>query len=111
MNWLMLMFAIGGDVVGTVALARVAGSRRRRAAVAHFVLAAAAYLTGLWAFAQALRSIPTAVADAVFFAGATAVLAVVGVARLGETLTARKAVALVLIVVGVVVLRLGARLG
>jgi hypothetical protein len=44
MSWLLLILAIGGDVVGTVALDRVADSRRRRAAVACFVLAAAAYL-------------------------------------------------------------------
>ena len=75
MSWLLLVLAIAGDVVGTVALDRVAGSRRRRTAVGCFVLAAVAYLVGLWAFAQALRSVPTAVADAIFFAGATAVIA------------------------------------
>jgi multidrug transporter EmrE-like cation transporter len=107
MSWLLLMLAICGDVVGTVALDRVADSRRRRAAVVCFVLAAAAYLVGLWAFAQALRSVPTAVADAIFFAGATAVIAVVGVVRLGETVTVRKVVALALIIIGVGVLRLG----
>ncbi|GAB3742253.1 DMT family transporter [Microlunatus parietis] len=108
MSWLLLLVAIGGDVAGTVALDRVAASRRRRAAVARFVLAAAAYLVGLWAFAQALRSVPTAIADAVFFSGATAVIAVVGVVRLGETVTLRKVVGLALIIMGVSVLRLGA---
>ena len=102
-----MVLAIAGDVVGTVALDRVAGSRRRRTAVGCFVLAAVAYLIGLWAFAQALRSVPTAVADAIFFAGATAVIAVVGAVRLGETVTVRKVVALTLIIVGVGVLRLG----
>ncbi len=108
MSWLLLILAIGGDVAGTVALDRVAASRGRRAAAASFVLAATAYLVGLWAFAQALRSVPTAVADAIFFAGATAVIAVVGVVRLGEAVTVRKVVGVALIIIGVGVLRLGA---
>ena len=102
MSWIFLAVAIAGDVAGTAALERASRSHYRR----YFSLAAAGYLLGIYAFARALQTLPISVADAIFFAGATAMITAFSVTWLGERLTTRKAVALVLVVVGVVVLRL-----
>ncbi len=102
MSWIFLALAVAGDLVGTVALERTSRGPYRR----YFLLAAAAYLSGIYAFARALQTIPTSVADAIFFAGATALIAAFSLTWLGEKLTTRKATALILVIVGVIVLRL-----
>lgn len=107
MSWIFLLITITGDAAGTVALERASRGHRRH----YFLLAAAGYLLAVYGFARALQTIPTSVADAIYFAGTTALVAVVSVTWLGEKLTTRKAVALILVVVGVVVLRLEAAHG
>lgn len=107
MSWVFLAIAIAGDVAGTAALERASHGHYRR----YLCLAAAAYLLGVYAFARALQTIPTSVADAIFLAAATALIAAFSVAWLGERLTVRKSAALILIVVGVAVLRLQAAHG
>ena len=58
-------------------------------------------------FAFALEEIPTAVAEALFVAIGSAAVAVIA-ARQGESVTTRKATALALLVLGVIVLQAGA---
>ncbi|TMR19959.1 hypothetical protein ETD86_19665 [Nonomuraea turkmeniaca] len=102
MGWVFLAVAIAGDLAGTAALERGTHGRYAR----HLVLAAAAYLVAFFAFSRALLTVPTSIADSVYFAGATALVTVYSTLWLGERLTTRKVTALVLIGAGVVVLRL-----
>jgi small multidrug resistance pump len=104
MGWLFLAVAIVGDLAGTAALER--GSRGRY--VRHLALAAAAYLVAFFAFSQTLMTVPTSIADSIYFAGATALVTAYSALWLGERVTARKAIALALIGAGVIVLRLQA---
>lgn len=101
-GWVFVSIAIVCDVAGTYALARSDGFRRFPVNVAAVVL----LLLALWMFALALQELPISVADAVYAAGGSAVMAVTGVMLLGERLTPRKVLALTLIVAGVVTLRL-----
>lgn len=101
------MFALGGaiaaDVVGTFVIEQAALRRDRRL----WATAAGVFLGSLALFALALGEIPTAVAEALFIAiGSVAVAAIA--LRQGERVSARKATALGLLVLGVVVLQLGA---
>lgn len=107
MSWLFLALTIAGDLAGTTALERASRGHYRR----YLALAAVGYLLAIYTFARALQTIPTGVADAVYFAGTTALVAVYSVTWLGERLSIRKATALLLIVVGVVALRLEAAHG
>lgn len=102
MGWFFVSVAIGCDVAGTYALARSDGFRRFPANLGAIV----ALLLALWMFALALQELPTSVADAVYAAVGTVVMAVIGVLLLGERLTPRKVLAITLIVAGVVTLRL-----
>ncbi len=108
MSWIFLAITIASDVAGTAALERAS---RRHLRHHYFLLAAAAYLLAVYTFARALQTIPTSIADAIYFAGTAALVAVYSMTWLGEKLTIRKAIGLVLVVGGVVVLRLDAAHG
>lgn len=101
-NWMFLAGAVVGDAVGTYALGRSDGLRRRWPAAA----AGVAYLAAIVAFSVALQGIAISVADAVYAAAGTALVTVVGVAVLGERFGGRKAVGIALVIAGVVTLRL-----
>jgi multidrug transporter EmrE-like cation transporter len=101
-SWMLLAGAVLGDAVGTYALDRSEGLRRRTPVV----VAAAAYLLAIVAFGHALQGIAISVADAVYAAAGTALVTVVGVTLLRERFGRRKAAGLGLVVLGVVVLRL-----
>lgn len=101
------MSALGGaiatDVAATFVLEHAAQQRDRRL----WVMAAAVLLASLALFAVALARIPTAVAEALFVAVGSAAVAVIALRR-GETISTRKALALALLGLGVVVLQMGA---
>lgn len=103
----LAMLALGGaiatDVAGTFAIEHAALHRDRRL----WVTAIGAFVASLALFALALEKIPTAVAEALFVAVGSAAVAVIA-ARQGERITTRKRTALVLLVLGVVVLQIGA---
>lgn len=101
-NWMFLAAAVVSDAVGTYALERSKGLRRRWPAVG----AAVAYLLAVVAFSLALQGIAISVADAVYAAAGTALVTLVAVTFLGERLGWRKLAGLVLVVAGVVALRL-----
>lgn len=101
-SWMFLAAAVVSDAVGTYALERSGGLRRRWPAVG----AAVAYFLAVVAFSQALQSIAISVADAVYAAAGTALVTLVAVTFLGERLGWRKLAGLVLVVAGVVALRL-----
>jgi small multidrug resistance pump len=104
----LAMVALGGaiaaDVAGTFVIEQADQRRDRRL----WVAAAGVLLASLALFALALSEIPTAVAEALFIAIGSAAVAVMAL-RQGERLSARKTTALALLVLGVVVLQIGAR--
>lgn len=102
MGWILLAVAIAGDLAGTAALERGTHGQYAR----HLGLAAAAYLVAFFAFSRALLTVPTSIADSVYFAGATALVTLYATLALRERLTTRKAAALLLIGGGVIALRL-----
>jgi small multidrug resistance pump len=95
--------AIAADVAATFVVEHAAQHRNRRL----WITAAAILSASLALFAVALEEIPTAVAEALFVAIGSAAVAVIALRR-GETISARKALALALLVLGVVVLQTGA---
>jgi small multidrug resistance pump len=101
------MLALGGaiatDVAGTFAIEHAARQRDRRL----WGASVGAFLISLALFALALEAMSTAVAEALFVAIGSAAVAVIA-ARGGESITSRKATALALLVLGVIVLQVGA---
>ena len=104
---LLLALAIASEVVATVALRSTHGySRPLPLLVVILGYGAAFFLLGL-----VLRSIPVSVAYAVWSAVGTAAIAVIGMAILGEPVTALKVASLALIIAGVVGLNLAGGVG
>ena len=103
----LLALAIASEVVATVALRSTHGhSRPLPLLVVILGYGAAFFLLGL-----VLRSIPVSVAYAVWSAVGTAAIAVIGMAILGEPVTALKVASLALIIAGVVGLNLAGGVG
>jgi small multidrug resistance pump len=104
---LLLALAIACEVAATVALRSTHGySRPLPLLVVILGYGAAFFLLGL-----VLRSIPVSVAYAVWSAVGTAAIAVIGMAILGEPVTALKVASLALIIAGVVGLNLAGGVG
>src|SRR5687767_1472241 len=103
LGMLALCGAIATDVAGTFAIEHAArhGGRRLWAA------AIGAFVVSLAFFAFALEKLQTSVAEALFVAIGSAAVAVIAACR-GESLTARETTALALLVLGVVVMQVGA---
>jgi multidrug transporter EmrE-like cation transporter len=103
----LAMSALGGaiatDVAATFLVERAARQRDRRL----WATAAGVFLASLALFALALGEIPTAVAEALFVAVGSTAVAVIAFRR-GESISTRKGLAIVLLVLGVVVLQVGA---
>jgi small multidrug resistance pump len=104
---LLLALAIASEVAATVALRSTHGySRPLPLLVVILGYGAAFFLLGL-----VLRTIPVSVAYAVWSAVGTAAIAVIGMAILGEPVTALKVASLGLIIAGVVGLNLAGGVG
>jgi small multidrug resistance pump len=102
MGWVYLLLAIGLEIAGTTSMKLSEGFSRLVPSVLIFVFYAGSF--SLLTFA--LRRIELSTAYAVWSGVGTAVVAVIGIAWFQETLTAMKAVSLLLIVLGVVGLNL-----
>ena len=100
--WVLLLSAIGVEVAATAALPRTHSFREPMWTV--FVLGG--YALSIWLLALVIRHIPVSVTYAVWAGLGTAGIAVVGVLLLGERLDVTKALALAMIIGGVVVLNL-----
>lgn len=99
---LLLLSAIGIEVAATAALPRTESFTDP----GWTVLVLAGYAVSVWLLALVVRTIPVSIAYAVWSGVGTAVVAVVGVWLLGESLGAAKVLSLGLIVAGVVGLNL-----
>jgi small multidrug resistance pump len=98
----LLMLAIGAEVGATAALPRT-DSFHDPLWTPIVVLG---YAVSIWLLAVVVRHMPVSVAYAIWAGMGTAAIAVLGVVMLGESWDLTKALALTLIVVGVVVLNL-----
>lgn len=101
-GWASLAGAIAVEILATTLLDRSAGFTRPVPGVAALV----GYAVAFYLLTRALRTVLLSVAYALWSALGTAVVATIGVVFLGEALTVTKAVGLVAIVVGVVILEL-----
>ena len=102
--FVVLLAAIGIEVGATSALPRTRGFHDP----VWSLVVLGGYAVSIWLLAVVTKHIPVSVAYAVWSGLGTAAIAVVGVVALGERIDLVKAVALALIVVGVVVLNLHA---
>ena len=100
----LLGLAIVVEVGATAALPRTAGFTQPTWSV----LVVGGYAVSIWLLALVVRHIPVSVAYAVWSGAGTALVAVAGLAFLGERLDLVKAAGLVAIIGGVVALNLSA---
>lgn len=99
---LMLALAIVLEIAATTSLKYSHGFTR----VVPSVLSITGYVLSLYLLSLALEKIPVSTAYAIWSGAGTAVVAVIGWSFLGEELGVLKAVAIALVVVGVVLLNL-----
>ncbi|MFA6180148.1 MAG: multidrug efflux SMR transporter [Candidatus Methylopumilus sp.] len=100
--WLLLAASILSEVVGTVALKHSNGF----ANLLPTTCAAASFLIAIWLMSLSLKHIEMGITYAVWAGSATAILAMVGIALYGESLSVFKMVGMVMVVGGVIVLNL-----
>src|SRR3954447_23498158 len=100
--WLLLLAAIGIEVASTAALPRTHTLRDP----VWTALVLVGYAVSIWLLAAVIRHLPVSVTYAVWAGLGTAGIALVGVLLLGERMDLVKALALLLIIGGVLVLNL-----
>ena len=98
----LLMAAIGIEVASTALLPRAAGFTNP----AWSALVLGGYAISIWMLAVVVKTLPVSVAYAVWSGVGTALVAMVGIAFLGESVGWFKALSLAMIVVGVIGLNL-----
>ncbi|MFH0179569.1 DMT family transporter [Streptomyces cacaoi] len=103
MGYLTLAGAIAAEVAATTAMKYSDGFSRLWPSL----LTAVGYVVSFLLLAQTLKTVGIGTAYAIWAGVGTAVIAVIGLALFGESLTPTKAVGILLIVGGVVVLNLG----
>ncbi len=102
--WIILTVAILSEVVATVALRWVDGFSR----ILPLVVVVAGYALSFWFLALALKHFELSLTYAVWAGAGTALIALIGVAMLGEPLSLLKAASLLMVIAGVVGLNLAA---
>lgn len=102
MAWLLLAVAIVFEVAGTSALKYSDGFSRMLPSAAVVICYGLAFVC----LAQVLRHIEVGIAYAVWAGAGTALIALIGIAFMGESVSALKLVSLVLVVAGVIGLNL-----
>ncbi|MEJ8282103.1 DMT family transporter [Pseudonocardia spirodelae] len=102
--WMWLALAIGAEVTGTVALRASQGFSRPLPSLVTLV----GYGLAFWSLSQALtRGMALGVAYGTWAAAGVALVALIGVFFLGESLTWVQAGGIVLLIAGVLALELG----
>lgn len=94
----LLMAAIGVEVIATALLPRADGFTDPLWSV----IVVAGYAVSIWLLAVVVKSMPVSIAYAVWAGVGTAIVALIGVLFLGESLGLLKTVSLALIIAGVV---------
>ena len=100
--WLLLGFAVALEIAGVLGLRFSEGFTL----VLPTVAALAAFAVALYLVSRVMKKLPVSIAYPVWAGGGTAGVAVIGILALGEELNAAKAVGVVLVVVGVVIVNM-----
>ena len=103
MAWVMLAVAIAAEIVATTSLKQSDGFSK----LVPSIVTITGYVIAFWLVGQALKTIPVSVAYAIWSGVGTAVVAGIGMAFLGETVSVTRVAGISLIVAGVVVLNVG----
>ncbi|MEQ8231505.1 MAG: SMR family transporter [Gammaproteobacteria bacterium] len=96
--WALLGLAVMGEITGALALRYSAGFTL----VAPTALALAAFAMALFLVSRVMQVLPLSIAYPLWAGGGTAGVAILGIAALGEPLTLVKALGIVLVTLGVV---------
>ncbi|MGB3306219.1 MAG: multidrug efflux SMR transporter [Thermomicrobiales bacterium] len=100
---IMLAIAIAAEIVATTSLKQSDGFSKLWPSVVTII----GYVIAFWLVGQALKTIPVSVAYAIWSGVGTAVVAAIGMAFLGESVSVMKVGGIAMIVAGVVALNLG----
>ncbi len=103
MAWVLLAVAIASEIVATLSLKQSDGFSK----LAPSIVTILGYVISLTLVGQAFKTIPVSVAYAIWSGAGTAIVAGVGMAFLGETVSVMRVTGISLIVAGVVVLNVG----
>ena len=103
MAYLLLACAIVSEVTATSLLPRTAGF----SVLVPSLVVLVGYVLSFVLLAQVVRTVPVAVAYAIWSAAGTAAVAAIGAAFLGQSLSGWQIGGLVLVVLGVVLLQMG----
>jgi small multidrug resistance pump len=102
-SWLLLGFAVVLEIVGVLGLRFSEGFTL----VLPSLVALTAFALALHLVSRVMKRLPVSVAYPVWAGGGTAGVALIGVLALGEEFSAAKALGVVLVVVGVIVVNMG----
>jgi len=101
-TWLLLGVAVAFEIAGALGLRFSEGFTL----VLPTVAALAAFAAALYLVSRVMKSLPVSIAYPVWAGGGTVGVALIGVLVLGEELNATKALGVVLVVVGVVIVNM-----
>lgn len=101
-TWLLLGVAVAFEIAGALGLRFSEGFTQ----VVPTAAALAAFAVALFVVSRVMKTLPVSIAYPVWAGGGTAGVALIGILALGEELNLVKAVGLVLVVVGVVIVNM-----
>ncbi|BAL94491.1 DMT family transporter [Rubrivivax gelatinosus] len=103
--WLMLAGAIGAELAATTALKLSAGFTK----LAPSAVVVVGYGLSFWLLGQVLKTMEVGIVYAIWSGAGLAIIALIGIAFLGESISAVKLAGLAAVLVGVVLLNLADR--
>ncbi|WP_164963301.1 multidrug efflux SMR transporter [Rubrivivax sp. JA1026] len=103
--WLMLAGAIGAELAATTALKLSAGFTK----LAPSAVVVVGYGLSFWLLGQVLKTMEVGIVYAIWSGAGLAIIALIGIAFLGESVSAVKLAGLAAVLVGVVLLNLADR--
>lgn len=101
-TWLLLGVAVAFEIAGAIGLRFSEGFTL----MLPTVVALAAFAAALFLVSRVMKTLPVSIAYPVWAGGGTAGVALIGILALGEELNAAKAIGVVLVVVGVVIVNM-----
>ena len=101
-TWLLLGVAVAFEIAGAIGLRFSEGFT----VMLPTIVALAAFAVALFLVSRVMKTLPVSIAYPVWAGGGTAGVALIGILALGEELNAVKAVGVVLVVVGVVIVNM-----
>jgi small multidrug resistance pump len=101
-TWLLLGVAVAFEVVGALGLRFSEGFTL----VVPTAAALGAFALALYLVSRVMKTLPVSIAYPVWAGGGTAGVALIGILALGEEINATKAVGVILVVVGVVIVNM-----